>query len=246
MKKDNLIYDLGMHLGLDAQYYLSKGFDVVALEALPSLCERAKVTNVAEYENGRLTIVQKALFDRSGEVVSFFFNPDHDDWGSLDQASCEKGTGTSEQITVTTVSLQDLFAEFGVPHFLKCDLEGGDAILARNLVKCDEIPAFLSIEATSIDDLAMLRAAGYNRFQIVNQWMHPFTRAPNPSREGQSVEVSFNHHMSGLFGLDLPAAKWVNFEQMANIFRCWYECHKFDNMIGVGWLDVHATFDSNL
>jgi hypothetical protein len=33
----DLIYDIGLHKGEDSEFYLKKGFRVVAIEALPSL-----------------------------------------------------------------------------------------------------------------------------------------------------------------------------------------------------------------
>lgn len=236
----NLIFDLGMHYGLDTKNYLAKGFNVVAVEAVPALCARGKAENEEHCNSGALTIIQKAIHDVSGQTVSFFVNPDHDDWGSLDRAASEKGIGESYEITVETITLAQLFAEHGVPYFLKCDLEGGDAIFARNLVKCPVVPTFVSIEATSIDDLAMIRASGYDRFQIVNQWMNPYTKCPNPPREGNYVDIAFNHHMSGLFARELAPDGWVNFEQMVKHFLAWYDCHKFSPGLGIGWLDVHG------
>ncbi len=36
-KYDDLIYDVGMHKGEDADYYLKKGFRVIGFEAIPEL-----------------------------------------------------------------------------------------------------------------------------------------------------------------------------------------------------------------
>ncbi len=38
----NLIFDIGMHKGEDSEYYLKKGFDVVAFEAHPGLISETK------------------------------------------------------------------------------------------------------------------------------------------------------------------------------------------------------------
>ncbi len=39
----NLIYDLGSHNGQDSEFYLKKGFIVVAVEANPTLCDGLKL-----------------------------------------------------------------------------------------------------------------------------------------------------------------------------------------------------------
>jgi hypothetical protein len=39
MPRTNLIFDMGLHKGEDTDFYLRKGFDVVAFEANPFLIE---------------------------------------------------------------------------------------------------------------------------------------------------------------------------------------------------------------
>ena len=40
--KGDLIYDLGLHTGQDTEFYLKKGFNVVAIEANPLLVTEAE------------------------------------------------------------------------------------------------------------------------------------------------------------------------------------------------------------
>lgn len=239
----DLIFDLGLHKGLDAKNYLAKGFKVVGLEAVPALCQSARDENAQAISAGRFTVVQRALWKKGGEKVRFFVNTEHDDWGSLDRGAAEKGVSCSHPIEVETITLRELFSTYGLPYYLKCDLEGGDAILAEQLLECGQRPHFLSIEATSADDLAMIRACGYTKFQIVNQWMNPFTKSPNPAREGEYVDLAFTHHTSGLFGRELPPEDWVDFTSMMRNFLDWYDLYKSSKNLAIGWLDVHATTD---
>ena len=51
-----LIFDLGMNNGDDTSHYLHRGFNVVALEANPTLCESAQKRFRAAIDDGRLTI----------------------------------------------------------------------------------------------------------------------------------------------------------------------------------------------
>lgn len=237
----NLIFDLGMHRGLDTQHYLAKGFKVIALEAVPSLCKIGEDLNKKSIKSGKLTIVQKALWNRSGETVSFYVNDEHDDWGSLTKGAAEKGVSKSQKIKVETITLIDLLTEHGLPYYLKCDLEGGDAILATQLLESGETPEFVSIEATSADDIAYIRACGYTEFQIINQYMNPYTKAPKPAREGAYSDVHFSHHMSGLFAKELDPEKWIDFSGVMRRFLDWYSLREREVNLGVGWLDIHAT-----
>ena len=177
----DLIFDIGLHRGNDATFYLKKGFKVVGLEAVPGLCEFVKTQNLDAVSSGRLTIIQKALSDLEGQTVEFFVNPSKDDWGSLTRGVAEKGMGNAEAITVETTTLESMMETFGVPYYLKCDIEGADAILVDQLLHSTGRPSFVSIEATSADDITKLSACGYDRFQIVNQYMHPYVKCPVPA-----------------------------------------------------------------
>lgn len=236
----NLIFDLGLHKGGDARNYVAKGFSVIGLEASPALCRIARDENAEAANSGQLVIVERALAAKSGEKVDFFINAEHDDWGSLSRGQAEKGVSSADTISVETVTLADLFKAYGEPYYIKCDLEGGDAIFIEQLLASACRPSFVSIEATSADDLALLRACGYKTFQIVNQWMNPLVKAPNPAREGHFAELAFTHYTSGLFGRELPFDRWTDFSTMMRCFLDWYDLRRRDENLAIGWLDVHA------
>ncbi|MBV9997045.1 MAG: FkbM family methyltransferase [Caulobacteraceae bacterium] len=242
----NLIFDIGLHRGLDANFYLRKGFRVVGLEAVQDLCAQAAKLNKEFCKSGRLTIVQKALYGASNESVEFYINPEKDDWGSLFRGVAEKGVGSSRRIFVETITLSDLIEQHGTPYYLKCDIEGGDSILSEQLCLQVEKPEFVSLEATNIDDFDRLRMCGYDRFQLVNQYVNPFTMAPRPAREGRYAEVTFNHHMSGLFGKELQASLWVDFAEVTRQYLDWRSLRERNENLAPGWLDVHACRQESL
>jgi hypothetical protein len=43
-------------------------------------------------------------------------------------------------------------------------------------------PAFVSVEAVSLDALALLRACGYDRVQVMNQALLPYVEPPRPAK----------------------------------------------------------------
>jgi len=74
--KPNLIYDVGLHRGEDTDFYLKKGFDVVALEANPELIAQCKLRFQDAIAHGRLRIIEGAIAPTSaGEKVTFYRNP---------------------------------------------------------------------------------------------------------------------------------------------------------------------------
>jgi hypothetical protein len=100
---------------------------------------------------------------------------------------------------VETATLSQLFDRYGVPYYVKCDLEGGDKIFVEQLLSDVRRPEFVSVEMSASDLPEMLREAGYDRFQIVDQSRLRYNRPPSPSREGRFIDIRFNEKMRGLF-----------------------------------------------
>jgi FkbM family methyltransferase len=239
----NLIYDLGLHRGYDSEYYLRKGFKVIALEANPGMVERARSNPYlfAAEQEGRFGIVPMALWHKSGEEISFYVNPVWGDWSSLERKLAEKGRHESREIKVLTITLAEMFEKLGVPYYIKCDIEGADVIFSEQLATQKEVAAFASCEHGDPKIIEHLRAAGYDRFQIVNQALHHAIVSPSPSREGNYYETKFNGHMSGLFGLDLPLDRWTSYEDAHEQFRLYDELLRRKFPFSNAWYDIHAT-----
>ena len=63
-KHNDLIYDVGMHKGEDTEFYLRKGFRVIAFEANPELVDLCRVRLKRFIEQGQLKIVEGAIVDK--------------------------------------------------------------------------------------------------------------------------------------------------------------------------------------
>jgi FkbM family methyltransferase len=242
--RDDLIFDLGLHKGSDAEYYLKKGFRVVGLEAAPDLAAISS-QRLAAYGD-LVTIVNRALYDQHGKEVAFYTVPNKDDWGSLTREIAEKGVETAVEITVQTVNLAWLLDTYGVPRYVKCDMEGGDLIFREQLLEETRRPRFVSVEMNDGLEGQVMKSCGYEVGQIVNQWTHPFRTPPNPAREGTFVPVQFTGEMSGLFGRELPPEKWIPLEEIGGIYRRWKDLHDFDQELVPGWLDLHVARRADL
>lgn len=242
----NLVYDLGMHKALDTKFYLDKGFRVVSLEANPGFAEAAGKEYAKEVESGRLTIIDRALWYAVDETISFYLNPIKDDWSSAFKGWAEKGGHATQEIKVPTITLSRMFDLYGVPYFIKCDIEGADELFVRQLLADGRRPTFISIEAVSLDALALLFAAGYDRVQIVNQAFSGSVAPPNPALEGEFVPVQFDGHMSGLFGRELPAAGWQTFVAATQDYLDFMRLHRRNELLAHGWLDFHVASSATL
>jgi len=220
-KHEDLIYDVGMHKGEDTEFYLRKGFRVVAFEANPDLVCSCRDRLKDSIDRGQLTIVEGAILDPGAigpsKKVQFYMNEDKSVWGTVCEPWAERNSklgSSSSKIEVNAVDFAAVIREHGIPHFIKIDIEGCDMVCIDALKNFSERPDYVSIESDKtrfanikreIDSLAAL---GYSSFQAIEQSSIPFTQfPPNPSREGEYVAHKFVNGASGLFGSEL-GDKW--------------------------------------
>ncbi len=223
----NLIYDVGFHIGEDTEYYLKKGFRVVAIEANPELCRLGSEAFSGPIASGQLTLVNLAIAEKSGPIT-FFRNKQKSIWGTLnaDWADRNRRRGAeSEPITVGAVTMRDLFERYGVPYYIKIDIEGSDLVALRGLGAAATRPKFVSIESEKDSFRALRRefdillGLGYDEFKIVPQ-RHIGTRQtpPKPAREGAYAAHTFRPGSSGLFGEEAPG-RWMNVDASIRAYK---------------------------
>jgi FkbM family methyltransferase len=169
MRKDDLIYDVGMNNGDDTAYYLSLGFRAVSIEANPELVEQAKLRFAREIASGRLIILNIGIADREGELP-FWICEMNSRWSSFDRAYASWGNSSNRQIQVPCTRFETILAQHGVPHFCKIDIQGNDLLCLEGF-KSHNIPKYLSIEINDLNlgHLDMLAALGYSLFKCINQ-----------------------------------------------------------------------------
>jgi len=235
-KQPDLIYDVGMSLAEDTAFYLKKGFRVVAFEAEPSLVQAARRRFAEHITVGRLTIVEGAIADKpAGSSVCFYRCPANSVWGTIDKSWAETRINLGaayERLEVPAVSFADSLLTFGVPYYLKIDIEGADMICLRQMAGLATFPDYVSIEAdkTSWEGvLAEVRALvsfGYRDFQAVQQVGVQRLRPPFPAREGNYVPHSFPPGASGLFGRELPE-RWKDEEGILREYHQILRLHRW-------------------
>ena len=261
----SLIIDVGMHVGRDTDFYLQKGFRVVAVEAHPDLAARGRERFSREIADGRLTIHEVAIAEHEGEVT-FYVNSRQDDWGTISPAFAarneEMGT-TNRAITVPSTPFQTILREHGIPYYLKVDIEGADLLCLRALADFESRPRYVSIESgltsfeETFEELSLLWSLGYRTFKIVDQAQNEHVRCPNPPFEGQFVDYRFDATSSGPFGEEAPGT-WMRVEETIDRYRRLLTEQKYFGGTGklntplirkpyeiltgrrVGWYDIHA------
>lgn len=226
MFAENLIFDIGMHKGEDADFYLKKGFRVIGVEANPALSDHCAKRFQDASQSGQMTIINKAITEHSG-TIDFYVNEQKSVWGTADRdwmLRNQKLGAESHMIRVPSVRMDTLLSEYGTPYYMKVDIEGLDNVCISALVNQLDKPRYVSVEthawsyAETLKLLTLLCAAGYNNFKIVPQIGVRNQICPKPAREGAYVDHRFPPDASGLFGKELPGS-WLPLAEVKSQFR---------------------------
>jgi FkbM family methyltransferase len=257
-----LIYDVGAHLGEDTDFYLKKGFKIVAIEADPVLAERLRERFRSNLSDGSLVVIEAAIAENSGEI-NFYVNQANSVWGTIRPNWAERNAfkgSPSELIKVQAITFAEVLNKYGVPYYLKIDIEGADILCLESLMERPDRPRFVSIESEKRSWRALLyefeifNRLGYLRFKIVNQKHVSEQKPPNPAAEGRSVQHRFEPGSSGLFGEDL-SGRWLTTHQAIWRYRFIFLRYLFFGdfgilrillrvpglgRLGAPWWDTHA------
>lgn len=258
-----LIYDVGAHLGEDTDFYLKKGFKVVAIEANPVLAKNLRERFQSNLSDGSLVLVEGAIAEKAGEI-DFYVN-ESSVWGTTRQAWAQRNArlGSPSKLTkVQATTFPKLLGKYGVPYYLKIDIEGADLLCLEGLLESQDRPKFVSIESEKrswrglLREFDLFKRLGYSRFKIIDQEQIDGQRPPNPASEGNHVQQIFERGSSGLFGQELPG-EWLTerqaIQQYRNIFFRYYFFGDFGvlrvlfripglrNFLAPPWYDTHAT-----
>jgi FkbM family methyltransferase len=176
---EKIVYDIGFHIGQDTDYYLKKGFKVVAVDADPVLIENGKNKFIKYISNGQLVLVNRAVYEEDDAEVDFFV-AENSEWSSLVPEYAGRNNISTRHIRIKTTRLDSLFQKYGMPYFLKIDIEGYDVNALRTLTK-ELAPKYISVEALSLTathlpseaealaTLNQLQRLGYTKFRLVDQ-----------------------------------------------------------------------------
>lgn len=170
--RSDLIYDIGSHNGDDTAYYLHKGFQVLAVEANPVLAAHAQRRFGEEIAQGRLTVLNIGITQTEG-TFSFWINEVQDTWSSFDRSIAGFDGSPCREVKVACLPLSALLKKFGVPYYLKVDIEGYDHLCIQELDP-NHLPRYISLElllhgTDKNNILDKLCAVGYRKFKVINQ-----------------------------------------------------------------------------
>ena len=169
MTAKRCIYDFGANNGDDIPYYLKKVEKVIAVEAIPALCDEMRQRFHDEIADGRLIVECCVLTcgETAADVPFYIHKFDR----VLSQLS-EPGPSeiaNFEKVVLPSRSVLDLIGEHGAPYYIKIDVESYDEQILRALFENNIRPPYLSAEAHDIRVFAVLVSlGGYDAFKLVD------------------------------------------------------------------------------
>lgn len=227
MPDGKLIYDVGAHRGEDTEFYLKKGFAVVAIEASPELCALLEQRFRTFVQEGKLKILNVAVSNTTGPI-DFYIDEKESIWGTTNldwvQRNRLLGAGKTRKISVEARPLIDIIKQYGVPWYCKIDIEGNDLDALRSLTGAPDMPHYISIESEKRDwgrlmeEFLTFHKLGYSRYKIIDQTLVKLQTFPRPAREGGDCDHIFEDGSTGLFGDELPGA-WLALPEAVEAYR---------------------------
>ena len=256
----HLVFDIGMNNGDDSAHYLSKGYTVVAVEANPDLVARSRTRFRKEISEGRISIEGVGIAECAG-TLPFWINEERSEFSSFDRERAERQRMRCRRIDVPAVTFDTLLEKYGVPYYMKLDVEGAE----RHCLKCMQSfpsPQYISVEAETLEYLQLLWQLGYREFAIVDQMRHN-SHLPNFSNRGvwsrtakracsfvdrvknRVGRVPFARGSSGPFATEVTA-EWQSFEEAAYEWLHLHFGHRDRGRLSPdSWYDFHARKSAN-
>ena len=247
---ERTVYDVGMHQGEDTEFYLSRGCRVVGVEANPQLVGGLREKFVNEVASGRLSIIDRAIAPASGKIT-FAINRNGSVWGTISQAFIKRAVHTGEDlefVEVEALPFRDILRRYGMPYYLKVDIEGMDMECVSALQEFTERPKFISIETAATANIASVEAGfaelstlwslGYRRFKYVDQAGLGKLDGKILDAEGPAVRYRYRSHSSGPFGDETPG-EWLTIDRA---LRQMQRLVRFQNKFGFGGQRQRSVF----
>ena len=224
-----LVYDVGLHNGDDAAYYLKKGFDVIGIDAHAGLCRSCNERFSEEIAAGRMHVLNVGVGAGEGSM-EFFQNEAEDAISTLFPDYWQGRDWLPAQVNVRKLS--SIVREYGEPYFVKIDVEFADHMVLLDLLAQDILPKHISAEAQLIDVYCALVCMGYESFKIVRGKDIPceFRGCEVRSLDGKVLQHEFSPQSSGPFADDLPGDWLTKTQTLDRLLE-----------VGLGWVDLHAT-----
>jgi FkbM family methyltransferase len=218
---NKLIYDIGLNDGIDTDYYLKLGYNVVCVDANPEIIKDAIIKYKKEIIDDRVILLNVGISNNI-DILKFYISKKSIYSSFIEEKAnlIEYTDGIKNVIKINTIKLIDLIKIFGIPYYMKIDIEGYD-MLAIETLTTETKSKYISVEYCDYNILDKLKSIGYNKFKFISQ-------INIEEQNNNKNDIKFKLHSSGNFGENTPG-EWMNYDIIKNDIK-------------LGWFDIHATF----
>jgi FkbM family methyltransferase len=135
IKPGDLVFDVGANVGTYSEVFASLGAHVIAIEPLP---DNARILRNCRYQS-RIKVLQMAVGAQEGTgkfrvASSHAMGSMSSEWIEIALASPRlRGCTWGKEIEVTIATLDTLSCAYGVPDFIKIDVEGYEECVLEGL-----------------------------------------------------------------------------------------------------------------
>lgn len=126
IRPDDLVFDIGANIGVYAEAFQMIGARVVSVEPNPECSEQIYWTT----KRDRVTVIPAAVGDRMGSCKLFvnelpILSSVSQEWVQGEKTAKPREVGMWHgEIEVPMVTIDSLVERYGMPHFIKLDVEG--------------------------------------------------------------------------------------------------------------------------
>jgi FkbM family methyltransferase len=179
-----MYFDIGANIGKWTQSNDNGITKIIAIEASPNTFNKL-TNNINEINSKNLLCLNYAVCNNSNNPINFYHsNADtlstlNKEWLS-NSKSRFYNYDTYNEITVNTITIDNLIEMYGMPDLIKIDVEGGEYECIKSLSK--KTPLLCFEWASEMNDITFLclehlKTIGYTQFNL--QFQDNYTYRPN-------------------------------------------------------------------
>jgi FkbM family methyltransferase len=217
--------------------------------------QRARQRFGQEIADRRLFIEWVGIVDQP-RSIPFWICDERNVFSSFDASRAGRNGLKCHPIEVECVTFDTILKKYGIPYYLKIDIEGAEPYCLKHLSPA-QLPQYISLEAEDLQWLVLLQQLGYSDFKIVDQMRHnsrfpDFANTTVFSRSAKKVcwyadrlknrlgHPFFPRGASGPFAEQTPG-EWQSFEAVAsNWLHVRLGHYKSGTLNRYSWFDFHA------
>src|SRR6516162_770011 len=153
----------------------------LSIEANTCLAKCAAERFRTQISSGQLRILNIGIAAEEGELP-FWICETYSEWSSFDQKIASRDGCPHHEVMVPCRRFASVLEEFGVPYYLKVDIEGNDILCLQDL-NPRRLPKFVSMESASSDVITLMAERGFKRFKAISQYNFlPIELPPSPEQ----------------------------------------------------------------